>query len=236
MSQSTPQAPSPSKPPSTNSGEDSRAKIVHPPSAPSTVPQLIQNLSQIHNISLGALIVCPIVILLPPRKLDIYTLALLSGTFAGGNQLSKEYTGVSILERFGNRLERLSGSELPPKAKEMQTRLREEKLRREEAAIGGIEDVRRKGEELSRLREQERGQKEKERGLLEKVWMGNEGDDWKEKRDRREREALEEGKGYWDLIKEQIWDVWSSGEKKVEELKEVDEKVVKERKKGEAKK
>jgi hypothetical protein len=118
----------------------------------------------------------------------------------------------------------------------MQTRLREEKLRREEAAIGGIEDVRRKGEELSRLREQERGQKEKERGLLEKVWMGNEGDDWKEKRDRREREALEEGKGYWDLIKEQIWDVWSSGEKKVEELKEVDEKVVEERKKGEGKK
>jgi hypothetical protein len=136
-----------------------------------------------------------------------------------------------MLERFGNRLERLSGSELPPKAKEMQTRLREEKLRREEAAIGGIEDVRRKGEELSRLREQERGQKEKERGLLEKVWMGNEGDDWKEKRDRREREALEEGKGYWDLIKEQIWDVWSSSEKKVEELKEVDERVVEEKKK-----
>jgi hypothetical protein len=125
---------------------------------------------------------------------------------------------------------------LPPKAKEMQTRLREEKLRREEAAIGGIEDIRRKGEELSRLREQERSQKEKERGLLEKVWMGNEGDDWKEKRDRREREALEEGKGYWDLIKEQIWDVWSSGEKKVEELKETDEKVVEERKKGEGKK
>lgn len=125
---------------------------------------------------------------------------------------------------------------MPPKAKEMQTRLREEKLRREEAAIGGIEDIRRKGEELSRLREQERVQKEKERGLLEKVWMGNEGDDWKEQRDRREREALEEGKGYWDLIKEQIWDVWSSGEKKVEELKEVDEKVVEERKKGEGKK
>jgi hypothetical protein len=125
---------------------------------------------------------------------------------------------------------------LPPKAKEMQTRLREEKLRREEAAIGGIEDIRRKGEELSRLREQERSQKEKERGLLEKVWMGNEGDDCKEKRDRREREALEEGKGYWDLIKEQIWDVWSSGEKKVEELKETDEKVVEERKKGEGKK
>jgi hypothetical protein len=125
---------------------------------------------------------------------------------------------------------------LPPKAKEMQARLREEKLRREDAANGGIEDVRRKGEELSRLREQERVQKEKERGLLEKVWMGNEGDDWKEKRDRREREALEEGKGYWDLIKEQIWDVWSSGEKKVEELKEVDEKVVEERKKVEGKK
>ncbi len=118
----------------------------------------------------------------------------------------------------------------------MQTRLREEKLRREEAAIGGIADVRRKGEELSKSREKERGRKEKERGLLEQVWMGNEGDDWKEKRDRREREALEVGKGYLDLIKEQIWDVWSSGEKKVEDLKEVDEKVVEERKKGEGRK
>jgi hypothetical protein len=186
---------------------------------------------QIHNISLGALIVCPIIILLPPRKLDIYTLALLSGTFAGGNQLSKEYTGVSMLQRFGNRLESMSGTDLPPKAKEMQARLREEKARREEARVGGIEEVRKKGEELA-----ERSRVERERGLLEKVWMGSEGDDWKEKRDKREKEALEEGKGYWDLITDQIWEVWNGGKEKVEEIKEKDEKVVEERKEGKGKK
>ena len=143
--------------------------------------------------------------------------------FAGGNQLSKEYTGTSILQRFGNRLESISGHELPPKAREMQARLKEEKLRRAE----GIESVRRKGEELA-----ERNRVEKERGLLEKVWMGGESEDWKAKRDQKEKEALEEGKGYGGLIMDQIWEVWNWGREKTEEIKEKDEKVVAERKEG----
>ncbi|KAN0098181.1 hypothetical protein V8E51_013844 [Hyaloscypha variabilis] len=204
MSQSTPQVPSSQPPPSTTLDPSSRANLIH-------------------NVSLGALVICPIIILLPPRKLDIYTLGLLSGMFAGGNQLSKEYTGTSILQRFGNRLESISGHELPPKAREMQARLKEEKLRRAE----GIESVRRKGEELA-----ERNRVEKERGLLEKVWMGGESEDWKAKRDQKEKEALEEGKGYGGLIMDQIWEVWNWGREKTEEIKEKDEKVVAERKEG----
>jgi hypothetical protein len=191
------------------------------------------NTLQIHNVSLGALIACPIIILLPPRKLDIYTLALLSGMFAGGNQLSKEYTGTSMLQRFGNRLESVSGRELPPKAQEMQIRLREEKVRREEALAGGrgIGEMRRKGEELAERFRVEKEQKQTEdRSLLKKVWMGSEGEDWKEKRDTREKEALEEGKGYGGLIMDQIWDVWNWGRDKTEEIKEKDETVVEERK------
>lgn len=127
-------------------------------------------------------------------------------------------------------MESVSGRDLPPKAQEMQLRLREEKARRGEALAGGIENVRRKGEELA---ERTRVEKEtKERGLLEKAWMGSEGDDWKEKRDRREKEALEEGKGYWDLITDQIWDVWNWGGKKAGELKEKEQKVIEERKEG----
>ncbi|KAE9373942.1 hypothetical protein N431DRAFT_439033 [Stipitochalara longipes BDJ] len=214
MAQSTPQTPSSQPPPRTTFDASSRANLVH-------------------NISLGALIVCPIIILLPPRKLDIYTLGLLSGMFAGGNQLSKEYTGTSILQRFGNRLESVSGRELPPKAREMQARLKEEKARRAD----GIESVRRKGEELAERSRVEKEKKEKEdRGLLEKVWMGSEGEDWKAKRDQREKEALEEGKGYGGLIVDQIWEVWNWGREKTEEIKEKDEKVVAERKEGKSNK
>ncbi len=132
-------------------------------------------------------------------------------------------------------MESISASELPPKAQEMQIRLREEKARREAARLGGIEDTKRKGEELARRIEQERtrveNEKEKsDRGVLEKVWMGNEGNDWKQKRDQKEKEALEEGRGYGGLIMDQIWEVWNWGRDKAEEVKEIDEKVVAEKK------
>jgi hypothetical protein len=54
---------------------------------------------------------------------------------------------------------------------------------------------------------------------------------WKEERDRKEIDAAQEGKGYGDLIMEQIWDVWNWGREKADDLKEKDEKVVKEEKK-----
>ena len=124
-------------------------------------------------------------------------------------------------------MESFSGKELPPKAKEMQAKLKEEKLRRTE----GIESVRRKGEELAERSRAEKEQKEKEdRGLLEKVWMGSEGEDWKAERDQREKEALEDGRGYGGLIMDQIWEVWNWGQKKTEEIKEKDEEVIAERK------
>lgn len=37
---------------------------------------------------------------------------------------------------------------------------------------------------------------------------------WKKERDEREKEALEEGKGYADMISEQIWEVWNWGKDK----------------------
>mgnify|MGYP001357363367 FL=1 len=88
------------------------------------------------------------------------------------------------------------------------------------STISVISEVRRKEAE------------DKERGLLEKGGMGGEGPDWKAKRDLKEKEALDEGRGYGGLIMDQIWEVWSWGKDKVEEVKEVDEKVVQERKEG----
>ncbi|CZR68270.1 uncharacterized protein PAC_18169 [Phialocephala subalpina] len=216
----------PQKPPSTSNPAPSRDDILR-------------------WVSYGALFVCPIIILIPPRKLDIYTLALLGGTFYGGNQVSRELTGISMLQRIQNRANTFADSGLPPKALEMQKRLKEEKEWRDQQMKGGFgrslgrEEVK-SGEpggvlaEVERKREQE--EKERvERGLLEKLWMGEEGEDWKVKRDQREKEALDEGRGYGGLIMDQIWEVWNWGKDKNEEVKEIDEKVVAEKKTEEKK-
>jgi len=143
---------------------------------------------------------------LPPRKLDIYTLALLSGTFIGANQLSAEYTEMSILQRFGSRMEKerreaaQNGNSMLGKivAEEQTSVLKEvEKMRADEAA--GKHNT-------------------TDKSILEKVWLGGEGNDWKAKRDQREKEALEQGRGYGDLIMDQIWEVWSWGKGKGEEV------------------
>jgi len=55
----------------------------------------------------------------------------------------------------------------------------------------------------------------------QKVYMGGERDKWREERARREKEILERGEGYGDLITEQVWDVWNQG-KKDNETKGVD--------------
>jgi hypothetical protein len=177
---------------------------------------------------------------LPPRKFDLYTGLLMTGTFLGGNQLAYEYTGRSFVARCKARMQAIQSmgeGSLPEKAKIMQVRLREERQRREKMQgvsanpvpevkeekleIGVLDEVRRKREEDEKEAEK--------RGILQRLWMGEEGDDWKAKRDKREREALEEGRGYGGLIMDQIWEVWNWGKDKAEDIKEKDEKVVKER-------
>lgn len=206
----------------------------------STTPDAASRAQLIHNVSLGALIVCPLIMALPPRKLDLYTGLLLTGTFLGGNQLAYEYTGRSFVARCKARLEAVQGlgeGSLPEKARVMQGRLREERERRKRSergsGVGGA--VGRPGVlgEVRRMREEEEDGDRKEQGILQRVWMGGEGVEWKAKRNAREKEALEEGKGYSGLIKDQIWEVWNWGKDKVEEVKEKDEEVVRRTKEDE---
>jgi len=206
--------PTPTKPPSPTLDAESQARLIH-------------------NVSLGALIVCPLIIALPPRKLDIYTFALLTGTFLGGNQLLYERTGRSIVMRWSEKMASMTPGDLPPKAKEVQERLRMEKAIRFEKNLRGGKDVGKMlGEDGSKIlgEVQRMEEEQKKRGLVERVWMGNEGEDWKAKRDQREKEALEEGRGYGGLIMDQVWEVWNWGGKKMEEVKEKDEEVVAARK------
>ena len=134
-------------------------------------------------------------------------------------------------------MESMGDSRLPPKAVEMQARLKKERDWRDRKSSEGSEafvlPIARKKEvdsgtgvlqALEASKEEESRQKEK--GLLEKVWMGGEGDDWKAKRDQREKEALEEGRGYGGLIMDQIWEVWNWGKNRNQEVMEIDEKVL----------
>ena len=222
---------------------DKMATPTAQPPNPSSISSAMDDESRaklVHNVSLAALIVCPLVMALPPRKFDIYTGLLMTGTFLGGNQLAYEYTGRSFLARCKARLQAVqnmsTGGALPEKAKIVQARLREERERRERtqalyAKPVVEEDLEKKSVVLNEIRRKQEGDdKEKtERGLIGKLWLGGEGEDWKAKRDEREREALEEGKGYGDLIMDQIWEVWSWGKDTAKGIKETDEKVVNEK-------
>lgn len=208
-----------------------------PPSSPSSSSsapqqQLHHNNNNtnpfLHNVALGVTPIALLALFLPPRRLDLRAVILGGVTLWGTNQLVYDYSGTSSFQRFNQRMKALSGTELPEKAQLMQARLRAEKAERarrlqlQEASAGLLsEEQRRLVEEQQRGRTTAEGRKE-ERGLLEKVWMGDSGDDWKEKRDRREKEALSEGGGgYWGLIVDQVSEVWS-GKKADDKEKEKD--------------
>ncbi|KAB8077019.1 hypothetical protein BDV29DRAFT_154105 [Aspergillus leporis] len=152
------------------------------------------------------LIASPVLIALPPRKLDHLTV-LLTGAFAiSANHITQQRTGRSIVDRIEARISSprsIVPSGLPSeRALEIQARLRAAR----EAQIREANIV---GEEMEKLK----ARQQQDKGVAERVWMGGETEGWKERRLREEQEALDAGKGYGDLIKEHIWDVWTWGKK-----------------------
>ena len=120
-------------------------------------------------------------------------------------------------------------SALPPKALERREALRKARAIRDQRELGNLvdEEKGRRSGVLAEIRRKD----EEAKGVLEKMWLGGEGEDWKKKRDEREKEALEDGRGYGGLIMDQIWEVWSWGKDKNEEIREKDEEVLEERSK-----
>ncbi|KAH8696720.1 hypothetical protein BGW36DRAFT_297703 [Talaromyces proteolyticus] len=155
----------------------------------------------------------PILIILPPRKLDLNTFALSAAFAVSANHIYRDRNpdGRGILDDIGVKYfgrpeshdARSKGianlfNPLPTeKAAEIQDQLRAAK----EASMATKED----------LEKYKANQRFGDRSLPEKIWMGSEAEGWKEKRLREEQKALAEGKGYGDLIMEHIWDVWNWG-------------------------
>ncbi|TFB02406.1 hypothetical protein CCMA1212_005935 [Trichoderma ghanense] len=146
----------------------------------------------IHKSALAGAIISPLAMLLPPRKADIRLLVLM-GTFSlCTNQLAYEYTGQSIYARFGSRVGSIFDTGLPEGAKRTQQLLREQRER-----------------EAAQRQSQNQSQSQSKGSVLKDVWMGGEGEDWKEKRAQEHKKAFEEGKGMSDIIMEQIGEVFS---------------------------
>jgi hypothetical protein len=152
----------------------------------------------LRNVAIGGVVVCPLVALMPPRKLDLYTFALGVGFFISADHLSTYQTGRGLVENMTPRW-RFDG--LPTeKARETQRIFQEQK------SLAEGKEALRQG--------RERGEENKT--IWHKLWMGDEKEGWKERRLEEERKALKEGKTYTDMIIEQIWDVWNWDKKKDE--------------------
>ncbi|KAJ5782513.1 hypothetical protein N7457_004287 [Penicillium paradoxum] len=181
------------------------------------------------------LIGAPILIALPPRKLDPLTVLVLCSFGASANHLVHERTGRSIVDRIDARISRVQDtfSALPSeRAQEVQDRLRaardaqirqaqDEQLQAKIQALSDRQDPS-VMEEIEKLK----ARQVQERGVVQRVWMGGESEGWKERRLREEQKALAEGKGYADLIQEHIWDVWTWGGKDGKGAEGVKEEVV----------
>lgn len=140
----------------------------------------------LRNVAIGGVVICPIIMLMPPRKLDLYTFSLGLGFYLSADHLCESYYGRGLVTQLSPFR---AATDLPTeRAREVQAKIRE--AREEERRKLG------KGEE-------------EEEGVLKKIWMGGESEGWKERRLEEEKRAMEEGKSFSDMIFEQIWDVWN---------------------------
>jgi hypothetical protein len=152
------------------------------------------------NLAIGGAVLCPLIAIMPPRKLDLYTFSLGVGFYLSADHLAQQYNGRSLVQqiRWKSPIRELPTEKARETARILKEReeAERERVRREAALRGGAE------------------QAKEGRPFWNKVWMGEEQEGWKERRLEEERKALEEGKSYTDIILDQIWEVWSWEKKK----------------------
>ncbi|KGQ10506.1 hypothetical protein BBAD15_g4135 [Beauveria bassiana D1-5] len=79
----------------------------------------------IDNVALVFAVGTPLIMLMPPRKMDLRFFALAATFSLSTNHLCKSYTGVSIYDRFNNRVSSAFDSGLPEGAQRTQRLLKE---------------------------------------------------------------------------------------------------------------
>lgn len=148
----------------------------------------------LHNTALCALVACPALILIPPRKLDFYTFSLGGATLFSANFLIREQTGRSVWQHISQPRQQhvpMSYSSVPP--------TEQANLQRE---LQTAEN------ELQRIRQD---------GASVTAQVQSQRDAWKAQREAEINEDVEDGKGFGDMIMDQIWEVWNWGKPKDDE-------------------
>jgi hypothetical protein len=162
------------------------------------------------NLAISLVVVCPILIALPPRKLDVYTFCLGGTTFISLNHLQKHMTGRSFLNRVGindSSNEELKGAKTKG-AEDGGVSLPTEKARRYRQMMKEKKEAEAAGrrweppKSLEDWKPNAETDAEKQKGVLESLWLGNAKEDWKAQRERKEREAFERGDGVGTLIQD----------------------------------
>ncbi|KAK0719962.1 hypothetical protein B0H67DRAFT_485953 [Lasiosphaeris hirsuta] len=164
-----------------------------------------------HNTAIAVAILGPVALLLPGRTrgaFNVQNAILSSSSFWALNQLAHDYTGQSIIVRTNERWARLFqgvASTMDPlpsdRARRTKALMEAERVRREATMEEG---------ERRKVEEARREKARAEKGVLGRLWLGDEEEGWQKRRLEKEREALESGKSYWDLIVEQMVEVWGS--------------------------
>ncbi|KIW64030.1 hypothetical protein PV04_08991 [Phialophora macrospora] len=155
----------------------------------------------LHTSTLAACVLAPVLIALPPRKLDLYTFFLSGAFIVSVDYQARERAGLGIMGYASRRF-----------------------MSREQSRLPGQDDAN-LVRESSRLLEESSPRPVQRSALQQRAQ-----EDWKLQRLKEEQEKLDRGEGYWSMIVEQVWHVWNQEEKQVERLKEKDEEVVRERK------
>lgn len=143
----------------------------------------------IHNVAVFAVIACPIIALLPPRKFDFYTFTLIGTTGYTANYLIRESSGRSIWQHVTRQ---------PAKP------MLETPVKAEKASV--VAEIQKQARGASASTSAAEGTSQREA--------------WKIQREKEIKEDVEEGKGFGDMIMDQIWEVWNQGKVEEEDEKE----------------
>jgi len=146
----------------------------------------------VHNVAVGALIACPILALISPRKLDVYTIGLIGTTAYSANYLTREQTGRSIWQYVRR-------SHTPAYGPVYTT---------EQANLN---------RELQHAREEMQRLHPEQPSVTEQLGAHSQREAWKVQREKEIQDDLDVGKGFGEMISDQIWEVWNWGKKKDDE-------------------
>lgn len=160
-----------------------------PPQRQPTPNETENYVRAVHYAAIGVVIACPILALLPPRKLDFYTIGLLTTTGYCSNYLLREQTGRSIWQHV-----------TLPSTNVVRS-----------SSVIPAEERANLNRELQHGRQEMQRVKQEGKGVMEEL-SGR--DAWKKKLEEEIKEEVAAGKGYWDVMYDQIYEVWNWSKRK----------------------